>query len=147
MKRGLTISIKKTEVLSQAAPGTTQPEPSIKIDGAALKNVEDFTYLLSCLYSLGGLDTEISCRVSKASSAFGRLSTRVWRERGITQATKLAVYRAVVLPTLLYGCETWTCCRRHFKKPEQSHLRCLLCISWEDSHQPGGTSPFLDARC
>ena len=46
---GLTISIKKTEFLCQAGLGTTQPEPSIKIDGAALKNVEDFTYLGSCL--------------------------------------------------------------------------------------------------
>ena len=45
---------------------------------------------------------------------------------------KIAVYRAVVLPTLLYGCETWTCYRRHFKKLDQFHLRCLLCISWED---------------
>ena len=65
---GLTISIKKTEVLCQAAP-----EPSAKIDGAALKNVEDFTYLGSCPSSSGGLDTEISRRLSKASSAFGRL--------------------------------------------------------------------------
>ena len=110
---GLTTSIKKTEVL---CPGTTQPEPSIMIDGAALKNVEDFTYLGSCLSSSGGLDTEISCQLSKASSAFEHLSTRLWRERGIMQATKTAVYRAVVLPTLLYGCETWTCYRRHLKK-------------------------------
>ena len=29
---GLTINIKKTEVLCQAAPGTTQPEASIKIN-------------------------------------------------------------------------------------------------------------------
>ena len=86
------------------------------IDGAALKNVEDFTYLGSCLSSSGGLDTEISCQLSKASSAFEQLSTRLWRERGIMQATKTAVYRAVVLPTLLYGCETWTCYRRHLKK-------------------------------
>ena len=69
----LIINIKKTEVLCQAAPGITRPEPSIKIDGAALKNVEDFAYLGSCLSSSGGLDTEISCRLSKASSAFGRL--------------------------------------------------------------------------
>ena len=127
---GLTISIKKTQVLCQAAPGITQPEPSVKIDGAALKTVEDFTYLGSCLSSSGGLDTEISCRLSKASSAFGRLWTRVWRERGTTHATTL-----VVLPTLLYGCETWTCYRRHIQKLDQFHLRCirrLLGISWED---------------
>ena len=127
---GLTISIKKTEVLCQAAP-----EPSAKIDGAALKNVEDFTYLGSCPSSSGGLDTEISRRLSKASSAFGRLWTRVWPERGTTQATKLAVYRAVVLPALLYGCETWTCYRRHLKKLDHFHLRSLrrlLGISSED---------------
>ena len=35
----------ETEVLCQSAPITTQLEPSIKIDGAALKNVEDFTHL------------------------------------------------------------------------------------------------------
>ena len=120
---GLTISIKKTEVLCQAAPGTTQPEPSIMIDGAALKNVENFTYLGSCLSSSGGLDTEISCLLSKASSAFEHLSTRVWRKCVFMQAMKIAVYRAVVLPTLLYSCETWTCYRRHLKKLDQFHLR------------------------
>ena len=115
--------------------GITQPEPTIKIDEAALKNVEDFTYFGSCLSSSGGLDTEISCRLCKASSTFGRLWTRVWRKRGITQATKLAVCRAVVLPTSLYGCETGTCYRIHLKKLDQFHLRCLrrlLGISWED---------------
>ena len=40
----------------------TQPEPTIKIDEAALKNVEDFANLGNCLYSSGGrLDNEISC--------------------------------------------------------------------------------------
>ena len=77
---GLTISVKKTEVLCQTTPGTSQSEPPIKIDGAALKNVEDFTYFGSCLSSSGGLGTEISCRLSKASNAFGRLWTRVWLE-------------------------------------------------------------------
>ena len=47
---GLTISIKKTEVMYQVAPGTSRPEPVIKIDGTPLKNVEDFSYLGSCLF-------------------------------------------------------------------------------------------------
>ena len=132
---GLTISIKKTEVLHQPAPGTCNPEPVIKIDGTALQTVEDFTYLGSCLTSTGSLDKEICSRLSKASSAFGRLRTRVWEESGITKKTKVAVYRSVVLTSLLYGCETWTCYRRHIKKLDQFHLRCLrrlLGIKWED---------------
>ena len=129
----------------------TQPEPTIKIDEAALKNVEDFTYFGSCLSSSGGLDTEISCRLCKASSTFGRLWTRVWRKRGITQATKLAVCRAVVLPTSLYGCETGTCYHRHLTKldkvppplPPQAPGHFL----GGQSHQRGGISLFRRARC
>ena len=34
-------------------------------------------------------------------------------ERGISIKTKLSIYQAVVLPSLLYGCKTWTCYRRH----------------------------------
>ena len=43
-----------------------------------------------------------------------------------------------MLPSLLYGCETWTSYRRHIKKLDQFHLRCLckvLRVSWKD-HVP-----------
>ena len=119
----------------QTLPGIPKPQPTIKIDGQALNNVEAFTYLGSRLSSDGNLDCEIAARLSKASSSFGRLWTRVWRERGISAQTKTAVYRAVVLTSLLYGCETWTWYRRHIKRIDQFHLRCLrriLNINWED---------------
>ena len=41
----------------------------------------------------------------------------------------------MVLISLLYGSETWTYYRRHIKKLDQFHLRCLrriLDIRWED---------------
>ena len=135
---GLTVSIKKTEVLRQLAPNTARPLPNITMDGNALKNVDTFKYLGSCINSATNLDDEVLCRISRASQAFGRLHTRVWHERGISIKTKLSVYRAVVLPSLLYGCETWTCYRRHTKKLDQFHLRCLrkvLRVSWKE-HVP-----------
>ena len=132
---GLTISIKKSVVMYQPAPATSGQEPSIAIGDATLSNVENFTYLGSCLSADASLDKEIALRLSKASSSFGRLWTRVWSERGISTKTKVSVYRAVVLPTLLYGCETWTCYSRHLKKLDQFHLRSLrkiLGITWKD---------------
>ena len=81
------------------------------------------------------LDKEISSRLAKGSSSFGRLWTRVWTERGIKLSTKIAVYRAVVLTSLLYGCETWTPYRRHIRLLDQFHLRCLrkiMGIKWQD---------------
>ncbi len=47
----------------------------------------------------------------------------------------MKIYRAVILTTLHYGCETWTICRRHEKLLQQFHLRCLrniFNIYWQD---------------
>jgi hypothetical protein len=132
---GLTISIKKTEVLYQPAPGKQYVEPSIKVHGSDLKAVEKFTYLGSTLSRAVTIDDEINNRVAKASAAFGRLRPNVWERRGIHLKTKLEVYKAVVITTLLYGCETWTVYARHAKQLNRLHMSCLrrlLNIRWQD---------------
>ena len=132
---GLTVSTKKTEVMHQPAPGKAYVEPSITVNGQKLKVVDKFTYLGSTLSQNQTIDDEISLRLAKASAAFGRLNTTVWTRRGIRLETKLKVYQAVILPTLLYGCETWTIYQRHAKKLNHFHTKCLrrlLAIKWED---------------
>ena len=61
------------------------------------------------------IDDEVTARIAKASVAFGRLRANVLERNGIKLDTKLKVYKAVVLPTLLYTCETWTVYQRHAK--------------------------------
>jgi transcription termination factor 2 len=132
---GLTISLGKTEVLLQPAPNTTPPQPCITIDGTQLKNVDMFKYLGSTISSDGTLDKEIVARIQKASQALGRLRTKVLQHKDIRLSTELKVYNAIVLPSLLYGCETWTLYRRHIKKLEQVHnpsLRSIMRILWQD---------------
>ncbi|XP_063589627.1 uncharacterized protein LOC134766625 [Penaeus indicus] len=78
---------------------------------------------------------EISARIAKASSTFGRLRNNVWERRGISLQTKLKVYRTIILTTLLYGCEAWTMYRRHERQVNHFHLSCLrnlLHIRWQD---------------
>ena len=72
----------------------------------------------------------------KASATFGRLREKVWDRTGIRAGldTKLKVYQAIVLPTLLYGCETWTDYQLNAKKLNRFHLNCLrklLKIKWQ----------------
>ena len=53
----------------------------------------------------------------------------------VSRETKVAVYQAVVLTTLLYGCETWALYRRSVRRLDQFHLRCLrkiVGIKWQD---------------
>ena len=129
----LTISKTKTEVVHQPAPGKPYSEPTTTVNGQKL--VDKFTYLGSTLSKAVHIDDEVTARTAKASVAFGRLRTNVWERNGIRLDTKLKVYKAVVLPTLLYTYETWTVYQRHAKKLNHFHLSCLrklLKIRWQD---------------
>ena len=64
-----------------------------------------------------------------------RLSKRVWFNNQLTSNTKLQVYQACILSTLLYGSESWTTYTRQENRMESFHLRCLRCIlgiTWQD---------------
>ena len=70
---GLTISLKKTKVLNQ---GINIP-PTVKIDDKYTENVNNFVYFGPSNSSNASMDTEISCRIGKASGTFARLSGSV----------------------------------------------------------------------
>ena len=132
---GLTISTKKTEVMFQPAPRNAYTEPSITVKGVTLKVVESFAYLGSILSRSVRIDNEVDARIAKASTAFGRLRKKVWESNGLTTRTKLKVYKAVVLPSLLYSCETWTVYSSHANTLNRFHLDCLRKIprvKWQD---------------
>ena len=131
----LTISIKKTEVVYQPAPGKPYKEPVITVKGQRLHVVNKFTYLGSTLSRVVHIDDEVNARIAKASAAFGRLRGSIWDRSGIRLDTKLKVYRSVVLPILLYSCGTWTVYQRHAKRLNHFHTSCLrklLKIKWQD---------------
>ena len=81
------------------------------------------------------IDNEVNARIAKASAAFGRQRGSIWDRSGIRLDTKLNVYRSMVLPTLLYACETWTVYQRQAKRLNHFHTSCLrklLKIKWQD---------------
>ena len=74
-------------------------------DGTILKSVDKFCYLGSFLSNTISMDSDIASRLAKAGCAFGKLQRRLWGVHDVSRETKIAVYQAVVLTTLLYGCE------------------------------------------
>ena len=145
---GLTISVDKTKVMFTPAPGAAYVKPSIFVYGAMLGVVDNFVYLGSTLSRDASLDAEIHFRIRNASGAFGKLEKRLWADRGISNKTKLAVYKSCVLTTLLYASETWTVLQRHIKLLERFHQKCLrriLSIKW---HTPTSDTEVLErAQC
>lgn len=130
---GLTISLKKTNVMGQDTPSP----PAITINNYKLDSDHQFTYLGSTITDNLSLDTEFKKRVSKAATTLTRPTTHVWSNPKLTVKTKMAVYNACTLGTLhaLYDRETWTTYARQEKRLNIFHLgrACrILGISWQD---------------
>ena len=108
-RAGLLVNVRKTEVMFRPTEDPDQEAPGpMMVNGAELTKTDHFTYLGSIISHNGTIDREITNRICLASSAFGRLKDRVFLNHDLKLPTKIAVYKAVCMSTLLYGCETWT---------------------------------------
>ncbi|BHF58006.1 hypothetical protein SprV_0100095500 [Sparganum proliferum] len=128
---GLVINTQKTVVVHQPPPTSTGTcpnapppplPPQISVNGTQLQVVEDFPYLVNTLSCSTKIDDEMVRRISKASQAFGRIQSTVWNRHGLQLSTKLKMYKAVILPTLLYGAETWTVYTKQARRLKHFHL-------------------------
>ena len=110
LRAGLMINTTKTEILSASSPGAL----TFSISGNQPKNStflgSTWAYLAS-----GDLTNEIQRRINLALPAVGRLSKRVFGNQNLTIHTKINVYNAVVISTILYDYESWDPCRRHIR--------------------------------
>nr|VZI48736.1 unnamed protein product [Spirometra erinaceieuropaei] len=135
---GLVINTQNTLLILQPPPNSaTAPNapPQINVNGTQLQVVENFPYLGSTLSRNTKIDDEVANRISKASQAFGRLQSTVWNRHGLQLSTELKMYKAVILPTLMYGAETWTVYTRQARRLNHFHLSCLrriLRLNWQD---------------
>lgn len=130
---GLSINIRKTETLCQLPPGSIDAQTPVSIDGQHLKNVSDFTYLGSIISSDASSEKEVTHRIQSACAAYGKLQQRVWTQHNIRASTKCTIYRAFVLPCLLYSMETCTLYQRQINRLSavyMRHLRMILGVQW-----------------
>lgn len=132
---GFEVNRNKTKVLAQPISGIELPPFTITINNETVGQVSRFPYLGSILNDSATCSNEIMQRLQSANAAFGKLWKRVFFNRGLKISTKIDVYKAVVLSTLLYGCETWILYRKDVKLLERFHqkkLRNIMGICWKD---------------
>jgi len=94
-------------------------------DGSFVHFVTEFKYLGSYIhYSLRD-DYDIEKRIEAASKMFGALRGCIFSKETVSYQAKRTAYVSIVLPTLLYGAETWAVSSGSLRKLQSFHNRCV----------------------
>ena len=100
-KVGLKLIIQKMKIMAFG------PITSWEIDGEAVETVSDFILGGSKITADGECNHEIKRRLLLGRKAMTNLDS-IFKSRDITMPTKVRLVKAMVLPVVMYGCESWT---------------------------------------
>ena len=113
----------------------SSPITSWQIDGETVETVEtvtDFIFLGSQITADGDCSHEIKRRLLLGRKVMTNLDRKL-KHRDITLPTKVHLVKTMVLPVIMYGCESWTIkkaeCRR-IDTFELCYWRRLLRVPW-----------------
>ena len=84
---------------------------SVPVCGEDAEVTERFTYLGSDIQVSTCCDPEVNGCLCPDWGIMHSLDHGVWRCLYLCKRTKVRVFRSLVFPVLLYGCETWTLTR------------------------------------
>ena len=96
-------SLNKIQAFDVILDATTE---SIPVNGENVQLTQTFTFLGSVIHSSTSCEAEVNRRLGRAWNAMNSLDEGVWRCRYLCKRTKVRVFRSLVLPVLLYSCET-----------------------------------------
>ena len=148
---GLEVSWTKTKV-QEFGDLLGEPVQSVRACGEDIEVTESFTYLGSVVHNSGLSDHEVSRRIGLAAGVMNSLNKSIWRCRYLCRRTKLRVFKALIMPVLLYGSETWTLSCALEARLEafcNRSLRQIMGYCWRDHvsnqrlHRETGTSPVI----
>ena len=98
-------------------------------------------------YSLTS-DADVDKRIASATAAFGALKN-IFNSKYLSEELKGEVYKALVLPTLLNGCEAWPLRDDIFKRLRSFYNRCarsMCCVNLHHTFRHHFTTSSLFRR-
>jgi hypothetical protein len=104
---GLEASAEKTKYMVMSRNQNAGHSHNIKIDNKSLERVEGLKYLGATLTNRNSIHEEIKSRLKSGNACYHSVQNLL-SSRLLSRNTKIRVYRTVILPVVLYGCETWS---------------------------------------
>jgi hypothetical protein len=79
----------------------------VKIDNSSIERVEEFKYLGTTLTDQNSIQEEIKSRLKLGNACYNSVQNLLSSSL-LSKNLKIEIYRTVILPMVLYGCETWS---------------------------------------
>ena len=121
---GMSVSVKKSKLMVVSRDKDVQV-PTVTIDGSPLEVVDSFVCLGSKFTRDNSIEAEVSFRISRACAAFANLKQVFCGHRYISIGTKVKIFNATVMASLLYGCEAWALTEKQINRLEVFQMQCL----------------------
>ena len=125
-RAGLRLNIKKSKIMASS------PIPAWQIEGEKVEVVTDFLFSGSKITAGGDCSHETRRQLLLGRKVMTNLDS-VLKSRGITLQTEFRIVKAMVLPVVIYGCESWTVKKAKHQRIDDFELWCwrrLLKVSW-----------------
>ena len=78
----------------------------MKIDNSTFERVEEFKHLGTTLTNQNSIAEEIRNRFRSGIACYHSVQNLLY-SRLLYKNLKIKIYRTIILPIVLYGCETW----------------------------------------
>jgi len=79
----------------------------MKTDNSSFEGMEEFTYLGTTLTNQNSIKEEIKSRLKSGNACYHSVQNLLFSSV-LSKNLKIKIYRTIILPVVLYGCETWS---------------------------------------
>ncbi|KAJ4435504.1 hypothetical protein ANN_18120, partial [Periplaneta americana] len=104
---GLEVNPEKTKYMIMSRDQNIVRNGNIKIGDLSFEEVEKFKYLGATVTNINDTREEIKRRINMGNACYYSVE-KLLSSSLLSKNLKVSIYKTVILPVVLYGCETWT---------------------------------------
>ena len=120
---GLEVNADKTKYMIMSGDQNAGRSHSIKFDNSSFESVEEFQYLETTLTNQNSLQEEIKSRLKSGNACYRSVQYPLPSSL-LSKNIKIKINRTIILPVVLYGCETWSLTLREERRVRVFRIGC-----------------------
>jgi len=101
------VNVDKTKYMVITRDQNARRSHNIKIDNSSFERVEEFKYLGTTSTNHNSIQEEIKSRL-KSGNVFCNSVQNLLSSSLLSKNIKIKLYKTIILPVVVYGCETWS---------------------------------------